>query len=505
MEEVKNIGLWLGNKLASITRRGFFKQGGLALAGATLTRRAVARPIIQPRLENSVPSVMSELSAYMSDARSRALPEDIAEKVKEHILDTFAAMISGSDLLPGRSAINFAQGHGGPPVATVAASRVVCGPIEAALTNGMLAHSDETDDSHAPSQSHPGSSVVPAALAAGEFFGINGRHFLQAVALGYDVGTRMTMSLGGSMFESKHHNSTHSFAGNFGSAAAAGCAAGLDAQQMRWLLDYSAQQCSGITAWQRDTEHIEKSFVFAGMPARNGVTAALLVQLGWTGVDDILSGPDNFFLAYNDQADPAKLIDKLGERYEVSRTNIKKWTVGSPIQAPLDALEILMKQHSFDANQVQEVVVRVGTHESVAVNNRDMPDVCLQHMIAVMLADKTVSFRSAHDKARMSDPAIVRQRSKVRLIADAELERHLPRREAIVEVTLTDGSHFSQFVGAVRGTTDNPMTREEVVEKCRDLMAPIIGAAACTSLTEKVLTLEGLDNIRELRPLLQRN
>ena len=144
----------------------------------------------------------------------------------------------------------------------------------------MLAHSDETDDSHSPSQSHPGCAVVPAALAAGEQFGIDGTHFLRAVTLGYDVGPRVTMAIGGVEFRNESHKSTHSIAGVFGAAAAAGCAAGLDAQQMRWLLDYTAQQSSGIAAWQRDTEHIEKAFVFGGMPARSGVTSALLVQVG---------------------------------------------------------------------------------------------------------------------------------------------------------------------------------------------------------------------------------
>ncbi len=108
---------------------------------------------------------------------------------------------------------------------------------------------------------------------------------------------------------------------------------------MRWIFDYAAQQAAGIAAWQRDTDHIEKSFVFAGWPARNGVTAALLIQAGGTGVDDIMAGADNFLLAFDPKTDPEGLIDKLGERYEVTRTNIKKWTVGSPIQAPLDALE----------------------------------------------------------------------------------------------------------------------------------------------------------------------
>jgi 2-methylcitrate dehydratase PrpD len=259
-------------------------------------------------------------------------------------------------------------------------SDVLTGAIEAALVNGMLAHSDETDDSHAPSHSHPGCAVVPAALAAGEQFGIPGQHFLRAVTLGYDVGPRVTRTLGGLPYQMETHRSAHSIAEDFGAAAAAGCAAGLNAAQMRWVLDYAAQQAAGIAAWERDTEHIEKSLVFAGMPARNGVTAALLIQLGGTGVEDIFSGTDNFLLAFAPKANPEGLVEKLGERYEITLTNIKKWTVGSPIQAPLDALEILMKKHPLAPAQVARVTVRVATSEANTVNNRDMPDICLQHM-----------------------------------------------------------------------------------------------------------------------------
>src|SRR5439155_16080663 len=89
-------------------------------------------------------------------------------------------------------------------------------------------------------------------LAAGEEFGIDGARFLRAVTLGYDVGPRVTMAMGGVAFSNESHKSTHAIAGAFGAAAAAACAAGLDAQQMRWLLDYTAQQSSGIAAWGRD-------------------------------------------------------------------------------------------------------------------------------------------------------------------------------------------------------------------------------------------------------------
>jgi 2-methylcitrate dehydratase PrpD len=375
----------------------------------------------------------------------------------------------------------------------------------------VLAHSDETDDSHGPSRSHPGVSAVPAAFAAGEQFAISGAHFLRAVALGYDVGTRITMSMGGPAYQALTHRSTHGTAASFGAGAAAGCAAGLSAEKMRLLLDYTAQQTAGIGAWSRDAEHMEKAFVFAGRPAAGAVLAAFLIRSGWSGVDDILSGSDNFFeaLAPRDngaiKADPAVLVDKLGERYEITRTNIKKWTVGSPIQAPLDALAGFFKQRSFSADDVRKVVVRVATDEANTVSNRDIPDICMEHMVAIMLLDKTVTFLSVHDKARMKDPVVLRQRAKVEVVADARIDARRPRREAIVELTLNDGTQLTEWVRDVRGTAENPMTRDEVVDKARDLIAPVLGRATCSALVDKLLALETLRDIRELRPTLQRS
>ena len=493
-----------------LTRRRLLQGAGWIVAAAARPR---AESMVRLKPDTTyaaaappeVSSVMTTLSTYMSEAASRRLPDAVVEKTKHLILDTLAAMVSGSELPPGRFAIQFARAYGGDKVATVAGANLVCGPVEAALANGMLAHSDETDDTHPPSQSHPGCSIVPAALAVGEKFGVDGTRFLRAVTLGYDIGPRVTATLGRLQYMVESHRSTHAISGTFGSAAAAGCAAGLNAKQMRWLLSYSAQQASGLASWQRDTDHIEKSFDFGGMPARNGVTAALLVQAGGTGVDDILSGADNFFQAFVPKNDSAMIVAALGERYEITRTNIKKWTVGAPIQAPLDALDNLLKQHRFGPDQVKQIVVRVAADEATIVDNREIPDICLQHLMAVMLVDKTVSFKSAHDNARMQDPAVLRQRAKVQLVHDEELERLMPRREAVVDVTLVDGMHFSERVGNVRGTAENPMTRDDVIAKARDLMTPVLGPATCQKLVDKVFAIESVKNVLELRPLLQRS
>src|SRR4029078_5274523 len=154
------------------------------------------------------------------------------------------------------------------------------------------------------------------------------------------------------------HKLSYGIGGVFGAAAAAGCAASLNPQQMRWLISYAAQQSSGIESFPRDLDHTEKGFIFAGMGARSGVTSALLVHAGWNAVNDILSGPDNFLNANAPKANADLVAEKLGERYDVMRTNIKRWTVGQPIHAPLDAAEALLKRQAIDPGQVQEIVVR---------------------------------------------------------------------------------------------------------------------------------------------------
>jgi 2-methylcitrate dehydratase PrpD len=449
--------------------------------------------------------VMSALSAYMSAARARPLPDEVIEQAKYHLLDSLAAMISGSELPPGQAAQRYVREHsGGGGTITVVGSALTAPPIDAALANGVMAHADETDDSHNESRSHPGCAVVPAALAVGEAYGVDGTVLLRAVTLGYDIGTRVVMAMGGAAFSYESSFATHSIAGTFGAAAASACAAGLDAKQMRWALDYTAQESSGITAWRRDTDHIEKAFVFAGMPARNGVTAALLVKSGWNGVDDIFSGPDNFFAAYAPKAQPDRLIEKLGERYEITQTDIKKWTVGSPIQGPLDAIEAIRGKHPFEADQVKKVTVRLAPSVANVVDNRDIPDICLQHMVAVMLIDKTVSFHAAHDKPRMQDASVLKQRAKVNLVPDEDLAKLLPARETVVEIELQDGTQLSERISAVRGTPRNPMTRDEVIAKARDLTVPVLGRDTSMRLIETVFDIEKVTEVRSLRRLLQR-
>jgi 2-methylcitrate dehydratase PrpD len=451
--------------------------------------------------------LMRELSTYIAGALKRPLPKEVVEKTKHHVLDTIAAMVSGSRLLPGEKAIRYVKTLGGTKEATVIGSRIVTSAQHAALANGMLGHADETDDSHAPSLCHPGCAIVPAALAMGEREGASGTTFLRAVALGYDVGTRMNLALHPYDFRTVGH-STHTFGPVFGAAAAAGALADVNADQARWVLSYTAQQCSGISCWMRDEEHIEKAFDFGGMPARNGVASAAMVSAGFTAVEDVFSGERNFFIAYDETRrikrapEPQRLVEGLGKVYEIMNTNIKRWSVGSPIQAPLDSLLELIRTHGIKAGDVEKVVVRVQHQGANTTDNRPMPDINMQHMCAVMLLDGIVTFISSHDEKRMKHPKVLELKRRIQLVGDDELTRLVPSRQGIVEIDLKDGRKLRHHTKAVRGTSENPMTRQEVDEKAYHLIAPITGKARARKLCDAVWKMEGVSNMRKLRPLL---
>jgi len=449
----------------------------------------------------TVSRVMRELSAYMARAPRRRLPRPVVDKTKLHIADTLAAIISGSRLLPGKIAIAYARSLGGTRESSIAGTRIVTSALHAAFANAMMAHADETDDSHQRAFYHPGCAVVPAALAMAEREHASGNELLRAVALGYDIGCRFNLALGAMQFHLSGH-STHSFGALFGAAAAAGVLARLDAERIRWQLSYTAQQASGISCWMRDPDHIEKAFDLGGMAARNAVAAATMVAHGFTGVDDVLSGERNFLFAFNSESRVEELIRELGKTYEILQTNIKKWSVGSPIQAALDSMQTLIRQHGLKAVDVERVKVQVQDHEAAIVNDRDMPDICLQHLAAVMLLDGTVTFASSHDQARMQDGRVLELRRRIEFVGSVELTR-AGGRQAIVEVWTRDGRHLTHRTCVVKGALGNPMSHLEIDEKCIDLLAPILGKRRGRTLLNAVWNLEKMPDMRALRPLLQ--
>jgi 2-methylcitrate dehydratase PrpD len=445
--------------------------------------------------------ITAALADYIATAGARPLPDNVIAKTKHHILDTFAACVSGSRLAAGERAIAYVKTAGGPAQASVIGTGLRASVIDAAFANGMMAHADETDDSHAPSLTHPGCAVVPAALAAAEHFGGSCSVFIRAVAAGYDVGCRVALALGGDRLH-QHHHSSHAIGGVFGAAAAAGVLARFDATRCAYLLSYTAQQAAGLTSWRRDRDHIEKAFVFSGMPARNALAAVTMVGADFTGVTDTLDGDPGFFVAYPSVTEPTRAVAQLGERFDVMDTTIKRWCVGSPIQAALDSTQALCADAAWGPRDVDRIEVELPSDGARVVDGRAMPDVSLQHQVALMLADRAVTFASSHDHARLADPVIAALRTKVKLIARDDMVNTDPPRQAKVTIWLADGTRLFHHTRAVRGTPADPMTADEVAGKALDLMQPVLGEKA-KRVVGAVFGLDKLSAIGEVTKLLR--
>jgi 2-methylcitrate dehydratase PrpD len=493
------------SKHNSLGRRSLLRIAGagaaarFALSGAAKAQNAPPGTAAKEALPED-PALIREVSAFIARSGRVTLPEAVVEKAKHHIADTMAAMVSGSALRPGRLGIDYIQREGGNPEAQVVASRLLTSVVNAAFANAMMAHADETDDSHRASFVHPGCAVVPAALAMSEVERADGTRFLRSVVVGYDIGCRIVVALDPDrLLQGSAGNS--GVGGCFGAAAASAAVAGIAEDRIPYVLSYAAQQASGIKSWQRDTEHVEKAFDFAAMPARNGVTAARLVQSGFTGVADAFSGEDNFFHAFSSKPEPRRLTDGLGSKWELVATDMKRYPVGFPIQAPLDALLKLIDRHKLTSQNIESIVARLPAPGVRTVNDRSMPDVNVQYILAAAVVDGTLTFDAAHSLERMGDPAVLEMKKRIRLVEATDLTAAKLTREAVIEVTTTGGEKLTEH-GFSKGTIEDPMTRDEVEAKSRELMAPVLGAARAQKLIQTIWNIESVRDMRELRPLL---
>jgi len=444
--------------------------------------------------------VTGRLARYMAAARQQALPEDVVLACKHRILDTFGAMVSGARLKPGLMAADYVRSQGGTAQASVIASRLRTTATNAALANAMFAHADETDDFEPVTKAHPGCSSVPAALAIAEKNGATGLEFIRAVTLGYDLGCRLLMALGPDHVRGTHR-SAEGVSSTFCAVGAAAPLARLDERGMRVALSYAAQQVSGLWSWVNDEDHVEKAFDFAGMGARNGVTAVTMAEAGLTGTADVLDGTHNLLIALSAKPEPEAMVDGLGRRFFVTETAIKTFSVGYPCQSALDALLALRSQHALTPDRVQAISIRLPTDAIGIVGESAMPDVNCQHLVALALWRGGVSFEDSHNASLMKAPEITAIRSRTRLMADPSLNDPAAPRGAIVELQLADGRRVEQHTRFAPGTMENPLSAEGLNSKVRDLVAPVLGAGKTERLIAALQSLDTLDDVRRLRPL----
>jgi 2-methylcitrate dehydratase PrpD len=425
------------------------------------------------------------IARHAASAAARELPAEVLARAKLHVLDTFAAIVSGSALEAGQAGQHYARSVGGAPRISILGTAIRAPLVEAVLANGMAAHADESDDSHEESQTHPGCGVVPAALGVAELCRSSGLEFVRAVVLG------------GGMTFSRSPLSSHAYGPLFGGGYAAGVLMGFNEERFRVLLNYLAQEASGLTTWRLDERHTLKSYVFAGMPASNAVKVAALVRSGFSGSGDVLDPEDrNMLAAICPDPRPGALIERLNRVNPIMETHIKKYPVGYPIAVPLAALESILDAHHPAPDEIVEV--RIHYHEDwykVVGERSRMPDVNLRYCLAAALLDGRLTFDAAHDAARMAQPDVSELGRRIRLLGALP---HLDRFAVRVEVDLGRCVLAAEQGRNVLGRAENPMSKRQVEDKAMELMRSAVGERRARRAVELLDTLERQPSLEEI-------
>lgn len=378
-------------------------------------------------------SITQALSAYVAGALAADPPADHRELGRLHILDTLAAVVACRDLEPAVLARRYARslsGEGG--VVTMLGTGERTGLVDAVFAGAMTGHAAEINDFIPSAFVQPGPAVVAVGLALAEARGASGADLLRAVMAGYELAGRVPKALGLANLR-RAGVANHGIGPLFGSAAAAAVLLKLAPAQIDDFWTFCAQQAGGSWQWLLDVEHIEKAFVFAGMGARDGLQAALMVEAGFRGVRDALDHPAEWLRGgafAGGDSNPAYLTEGLGERSELPLTAYKRYPVGGPTQPAVEALLSLLP--AIDGTPVEMVRIEMpGRWE--AFRDAAMPALNLRYLTAIILLDGRLDFVSAQSLERMAGDAAVRDlMGRVEIAHDPaqEAEPGQPRTES---------------------------------------------------------------------------
>jgi len=447
------------------------------------------------------------LSTYISTSQSAAIPEETRELARRHILDTLAAIVACRDLEPAVLARKFVMDHSaGSTAAPLLGTHERRALLDAVLASGMTVHAAEINDFCPSAYTQPGASVIPVTLCIGDMRNASGEAFLRAMIVGYEIACRLPKALGIANMRSAVL-ANHGVGPLFGSAAAAASLIRMPREKLVHVFSYCVEQASGSWHWLRDVEHIEKAFVFGGMPGRRGAECALMVEAGFTGIGDPFKGDpgwlnSSIFTGATSDFNPQYMTDKLGERFELPLVGYKRYPVGGPTQPVIELMLELIKE--VPRARVRHVRIEMPGRTG-AFAAAEMPALNLPYLCSIILADGKLDFVAAQSRERfLTDTKIRAFMRNVEVIHDQKQEAEPRIESARVILTLDDGSKRERFLDHVKGFPAHPFERKDVEEKALELMAPNVGAARAREICAAAWRVEKIPSVRELVQLIAR-
>ena len=272
-----------------------------------------------------------QLAEWVAAHRPESIPEDIAHEAKRALLNYLAAAFGGCRHEAVDIAVKTVLPFSGPAVSNLLGRNEKCDPLHATLINGISSHVDDFDDTIPKNYIHPSSPVASALFAYASANPISGRDFLHAFVLGFEVTSRVGNVVYPWHYETGWHITAT--AGVFGAAAAIGKVRGLSAEKMVWALGLAATQSAGV----RETFGSMAKAMHPGRAGQNGYFSALLAENGFTSGEHSIEGSRGFAFVQSANRDLSKLLNQLGERYELPDNTYKPFPTGIVIQPAIEA------------------------------------------------------------------------------------------------------------------------------------------------------------------------
>ena len=420
------------------------------------------------------------IASYIVETRYSDFPQEVIQKAKECFMDSLGATLAGSQLLSGKLAALFAKDVFGPGKARVLGTDYRVNPVGASWANATSNSLLDIDDSHRDAIGHPGAVVFPSAIAfAQSDITINGKRFLEAVVLAYEISIRIAASRSK---EKRFSFSTGSW-GAYGAAIAAGKLLGLDKEQMI--------QAIRITNAHHPLPPNRKSYLNFGMvkettgwASLTGSSAALLAKLGFTGMEPLLDDPE-----YHDDS----VFDNLGKEYKINKIGFKLYPSCRWGHTTLDAVLALRNHYPIEPDQVKEVKIRTF-HKASQMTNPSPESIedaqySLPFLVSVMLHHGEL--HPSHFKPEnLKDKKILNLASKVSLECDPGFEKVFPHQYLSHVEIMTSENHYEMFMEEPKGAYQNPLALEDLKKKFLTLTRTNFRNEVASQLIDVVLHIE---------------
>ena len=435
-----------------------------------------------------------DFAAFLAGFPDSALPAEALHAGRRGVLDWLGCALVGSTHPTVGILLSVLQEASPQGPCTIIGHAATTGLLEAPLANGQMGHVLDYDDTHMQGVVLHASSPVLAALFALAGRGrVSGRALLTAYAAGFEAGVRVGQTA------PAHHAGGWHLTGTLGTiaaGAASGRLLGLDATQMVHCLGTAATQAAGM---QQNRGTMCKSF-HAGKAAQGGTLAALLAAKGFDSSDEIIEGKRGFCRIYSESAEPERLLQGLGERWEITRNGHKPYACGVVLHPLIDAMIALGAKHHGRAADIQSVELTVNPAVVTITGVTDpgtglKSKFSLTHSAAVAFLDGDAGIAQYSD-ARATAPEVIALSRKIRVATDASLGRDQARASLML-----GGTRHEAFTEHATGTVANPMTDATIEAKFMANAQPVIGERQARELAATVWALDDLDDVGRLLAL----